>query len=91
MRLKIDTNGNLEIERRGKFIPAVCPFLNGPGGMTIIGCGARCPLFGEPLTQYAGEIGNGDGTARKKYLFGITICQDRELWADEIIDERVRP
>jgi hypothetical protein len=42
MRGKIDKNGFLHIERRGKMIMQRCPH------SVQDGCGDWCPLFGEP-------------------------------------------
>ncbi len=47
MKVKINKEGILEIERNGEFKSQFCPFI-----MTSIGdmvnCGDWCPLFGEP-------------------------------------------
>jgi len=42
IKYKINEDGNLEIERKGKgFIPQYCPFAEEH-------CGLYCPMFGEP-------------------------------------------
>ena len=45
MKLKIDKEGNLSIERAGKMKEAWCH------DHGIIRCGDWCPLFGEPVAS----------------------------------------
>jgi len=50
MRIKINKNGILEIERKGKWAEQLCPFSD-PGKADC--CGHWCPLFEEPvITDY---------------------------------------
>lgn len=75
MKIKINSLGNLEIERAGKFKAQVCPFR-----ALDDFCGDWCPLFGETYmtSPYTGDPKHA-----------MTICQGRIL-TGEIIDERVK-
>jgi hypothetical protein len=44
MKIKIDLNGILHIERAGNMKKAFCPYDTDP-----CACGDWCPLFGEPM------------------------------------------
>lgn len=49
MKIKINKDGHLEIERAGEFKKQVCPY------NTQQFCGDQCPLFGTPHEQDPSE------------------------------------
>ncbi len=74
MKIKINAQGNLEIERAGKFRKQACPF------QWDEFCGNWCPLFGEPQPI--------DPHHPKSDKF-INLCHNRAL-VGSVIDERVK-
>ena len=49
MKIKIDADGILWIERAGVLKEQFCPFDPGDGDDKCVMCGDWCPLFGEPF------------------------------------------
>jgi hypothetical protein len=72
---KIDIQGQLEIERYGKMVPAFCPFAN-----PAIYCGDWCPLFREPLQT------SGSGIPQTTTL---QLCHGENLVFDSFADDRI--
>lgn len=81
MKIKIDENGDLCVERKGRFIVAHCPF-----AYDSVCCGHWCPLFGEPEEYYRHRW---TGTETIKYCAGhtLTLCHGTVL-KGELVDER---
>jgi hypothetical protein len=48
MKARIDSDGTLDVLRKGKMTPQICPFKLGDERY----CGNWCPLFGEPIPGY---------------------------------------
>lgn len=76
MKIKINNNGFLEIERAGIMKQQFC--VNAP--VSDCRCGDWCPMFGEP--ELAAEVKK----TGKKVLYILTLCK-ANLFGD-IEDER---
>lgn len=74
---KMDTVGNLHIERAGVLVPQFCPYKR------FSPCGDWCPKFGEP---YKDCITSRDG----EYIDGwvLSLCTRDQLFFTELIDKR---
>ncbi len=84
MKIKIDKDGSLAIERNGVFRWQSCPFtlhhdhpLTSPLRGFQRDCGDWCPLFGEPDTVMSSND------------LQITLCHT--ILFGQIIDERGKP
>lgn len=75
MKIKIDKNGLLSIERRGKFKSQYCPYSSPDSHGELINCGDHCPQFSEPDPRIEGET-------------TLYICDNKAIFFDEFIDER---
>lgn len=77
MKIRIDKDGFLAIERGGKMKPQNCPYDNPPIDSIPAKCGHWCPLFGEP-----------EFTSENVMMLGI--CNDKYLICDvkDFEDER---
>lgn len=82
MKGKIDKDGTLYIERKGKYKCQCCPIpeIKGMEGV-VSGCGDWCPLFGEPVATTTEHYPDDD-------YITLTICNNRTLIFDEFTDER---
>ena len=61
MKIQINKDGILEIERAGEMAKQICPFSHTDGAQDFTYCGDLCPLFGEPVEK--------DGE------FSLSLCQ----------------
>ena len=68
MRIKIDKDGYLEIERAGEMMAQECPFSDGNRD-----CGDHCPLFGEPDMEEGGSFVGSINLCHNRYLGGEII------------------
>jgi hypothetical protein len=82
MNFKIDSRGNLWVERAGKFKMMDCRFCAVDDRPC---CGDDCPHFGEPVHDIL--IGELSGKEIVDGGWTIEICQGRVL-TGEIVDER---
>ena len=80
MKIRIDENGSIEINRGGFWRPQFGPFAHPEAW-----CGGWCPLFGELVVGYIPKP--EDCCPPAKDSDTLTICQGRVL-TGEIIDER---
>ena len=85
MKIRLDRNGNLTIERNGSFHEQICPFQKAPDGSQQE-CGDHCPLFGEPVM---GKVHAFVYKLPFKDPDFLSICQDLTLYG-EVIDERAK-
>lgn len=67
MKIQIDVDGNLKIERAGRLKYQLCPFAPVP----TTHCGDWCPHFDEPEPYTA-----SDGTQGH----GISLCHGKEVY-----------
>lgn len=51
MKIRINKNGFLNLERNGVFKPQLCPKQAMPSSESDVFCGDWCPLFGEPIAD----------------------------------------
>lgn len=84
MKIKIDIEGKLFIERKGKFKVQICPFtITEQYGRY---CSNDCPLFGEPEDM---QTSISTTTVDKKAKLGIkSLCLCHKTLIGQIIDER---
>ena len=95
MKIQIDKNGCLFVERAGKMAKQYCPRSQGDSQSP---CGDWCPLFGEPTPTTRCMIPDRakcptDESVDCPYnmsVMQLTICEERELLGD-ITDLRVSP
>jgi hypothetical protein len=57
MKIKINKEGNLEIDRKGQWKQQNCPFAEAGEAYCADPCGGWCPLFEEPvITGYCFQL-----------------------------------
>lgn len=79
MKIQIDPNGDLLIERAGNLKPQFCQRITGEDGRYR--CGDSCPLFGEPFWRNREHSG-------EKYDESIQLCYIK--LNGHIEDKRIR-
>jgi hypothetical protein len=75
---RIDQNGILYIERRGKSTRQICPFTHEAF------CSHHCPLFGEPETDFSYEGPN-------EVEIRLQLCHHTVLYFQKFSDDREKP
>ena len=81
MKIKIDKNGDLALERHGQFKLQCCPYQEG------VYCGDWCPLFQEP--KYSGTRKPEYSNITVEGTYYLKICR-ADIYTDkpDFIDER---
>jgi hypothetical protein len=82
MKIVIDYNGDLLIERKGVMKTQYCPYMSGNNNYVL--CGDNCPHFNEPKIKYV------SGDIPFISMIVIELCNNKILTCteNEFTDER---